>query len=295
MCCEDLIGKERGRPQSCCPLQSPPTRHLSQRHVCALRRQTFSAPQGRLLSPSLPLLSLFSSPHCLHSFPLLFLLPSILSVIPLCTFSPSGGYKGRSCWRERAGHTWAPENYCSGWERQGCRGATSVWILEQNRGRRRSRSTERQPRDTHKACFQGTDHAGLSGGAAAAAVPGGAPRGKWCQKNQEKRAQSQGEAAHFEDGECLQFIGRLVSEQSAWKDLKQRRLCQPELLSHHQGTFVAEVRGDWTDFTIIIQIKKQFLKGKGALVILETSLFQRSITKKAYSKICIQCLTNFTK
>lgn len=250
MCCADPIGVQGGGP-----LQSPPPPAISRRGMCVhcAGRHSQLCKDGCCLS--FPVLSLFSSPHCLHSFPLLFPLPSILSVILRCTFSPSGGYKGRSCWRERAcvisGRAWAPENYCSGWERQSRRGATKVWILERNRRRRRrrSRSAERQSRETQKACFQGTDHARLRG---AAAVPGGAPHGKWCQKNQEKRAQSQGEAAHFEDGDYLQFIYQLVSGQSAWKYLKEWRLCQPELLSHHQGSFVAEVRGDWTDFTLII-------------------------------------------
>lgn len=111
MCCEDPIGEQGGGLNRCCTLPPP----ISHRGMCVLAD---TLKDGCCLS--LPLLSLFSSPHCLHSFPLLFPLPSILSVILLCTFSPSGGYKGRSCWRERAcvisSRTGAPENYCSGWE-----------------------------------------------------------------------------------------------------------------------------------------------------------------------------------
>lgn len=219
MCCEDPIGGQGGGLNRAALSKAPPPT-ISRRGMCVHCAGRHSQLRQDGCCLSLPLLSLFSSPHCLHSFPLLFLLPSVLSVILLCTFSPSGRYKDRSCWRERAcvmsGRTWAPENYCSGWERQGCRGATKVWILERNRGRRRSRSAERQSRETQKACFQGTDHAGLRG---TAAVPGGAPHGKWCQKNQEKRAQSQGEAAHFEDGDYLQFICRLFQSkvlESIW-------------------------------------------------------------------------------
>lgn len=114
-------------PNSSLPLYSPPTPpHLSQRHVHPSCQQTLSAlsnwcKDSCCFSPPLLLLPLLFS---FRSFPTLlpFILPSELSpflclssVILPCTFS-SGGYKGRSCWRERAcvisSCTWAPESYC---------------------------------------------------------------------------------------------------------------------------------------------------------------------------------------
>lgn len=108
------------------PLLSPP---LSQRHVRMLCHQTVWAlsnwctvsccflPSPFFCSPNYS--PLVSSLHCLHSSPLYFPLPSLYSFILSCTFS-SGGYKGRSCWRERAcvisGCTWATESYCFSWK-----------------------------------------------------------------------------------------------------------------------------------------------------------------------------------
>lgn len=200
MCCEDPIGRGGGqgggldRAALSKATPPPPSRHLSHAQgACIVPTDTLrSARTAVCLSlpllvsrfiPTRPSFTLTPPSHSFHLFSL-----------AVCTFSPSGGHKGRVLLEgEGLWNLWPrTKNYCSGWERPGCRGATK---FVGRRRRRRSRSAERQSRETQKACFQGTDHAGLRG---AAAVPGGAPHGRRCQKNQEKRAQSQGEAARFE-------------------------------------------------------------------------------------------------
>lgn len=108
----------RGRSHSHCPLlrsplppftpfTSPSLPEASARVVSADSYNSEQLMQGQLLFfPSPPFCSPNCSPFnsslpCLHSSPLYFPLPSLYPVILLCTFS-SGGYKGRSCQRERA-------------------------------------------------------------------------------------------------------------------------------------------------------------------------------------------------
>lgn len=241
-----LWGSNRGareRPS----LHIPPSPNLSQRHVHVLCRQTLSSARTTAVALFLSCLFIPTLPPFIPT-PLSPLLS--IAVFLLSTFSP-----------HQAGKKAGPvgEGLCNVWLHMSC----SELLLQLGKARlqRSHKGLNSGLEQGKEKCLCREEIKGDTESLFSGHRPCRAARccccSWWCCPWEVMPGES-GKGGSITRWGC-KFWVHLSADFRAkleWKYLKQWRLCQAAQLSHEQGTFVAEVRCEQTDFTLIIQINQ---------------------------------------